>query len=106
WDPNFKGVWHLGDETGTTLSTADSTSNGNGTNHSATSASGQIDGAANVVSASSQYISVANSPLPADANTWTISAWLKPTSTALGSAITYPIVFGQGAGWRGLWLFP
>lgn len=54
WDTNFKLVQHLKD--GTTLSVSDSTTNANSiTNHSATAAAGEIDGAA-VFNGSSQYI--------------------------------------------------
>ncbi|MDO8469698.1 MAG: DUF2341 domain-containing protein [bacterium] len=84
WDTNYKGVWHL--PNGTTLTASDSTSNANnGTLQSApTATSGQIDGSGSFTSASSQYISTANSL--ASSQDFTISTWFK-TSTAGGTRI-------------------
>jgi len=80
WDSSYTAVYHLAD--GTTLNENDSTSNAyNGTNHSATAVSGQIDGAANF-SGSSQYFENAAANLPA-APDITISFWSRVTSAGL-----------------------
>ena len=52
WSNSFLGVYHLAD--GTTLNVNSSTGSNNGANHSATAASGQIDGAGAFASASTQ----------------------------------------------------
>jgi len=86
WDANYKGVWHL--PNGTTLSVADSTSNAqNGTNHSATATTGQIDGGAGLASASSQYIDASTGIPFTKTSAITAEAWVK-TSGATGSIIT------------------
>lgn len=54
WSNSFVGVWHLPD--GTTLTLKNSVDNVTGTNHSAGATTGQIDGAASFVKASTQYI--------------------------------------------------
>ncbi len=56
WSNSFVSVHHLKD--GTTLSVVDSAHALGTTNHSATATSGQIDGAASFVSASSQYAEI------------------------------------------------
>jgi|GEM_PF-2266606 hypothetical protein len=71
WDGNYKAVWHL--PNGSSLSAADSTSNGNnGTNNGFTPTSGQIDGAG-LTNGSSNIsfpnLSLANTP-------YTVSAWI------------------------------
>ena len=74
WDSNYKGVWHL--PNGTTLNLNDSTSNGNnGTNHGATAASGQVDGGANFVAASSQYVDAGSTNLNLTGNI-TLEEWV------------------------------
>ena len=94
WDSNYVGVWHLGPTTpnGSTLSLNDSTSYGNnGTNSSPAvtyTSSGEIDGAgAFVYNASTPtHITVATSTsLNTLTSAMTISVWVKPTSTDLGS---------------------
>lgn len=75
WSNNFISVYHLKD--GSTLSVTDSTGNHNGTNHSATAAPGQIDGAAAFASVSSQYIDGGSYAGPTQI---TLSAWVKATS--------------------------
>jgi RHS repeat-associated protein len=85
WDSNYKGVWHL--PNGTTLTAADSTSNGNnGTIGSGVSAtSGQIDGAA--AFSSSDIDAGANSSLYSPVIT--VSAWLNASSlTSLSTALS------------------
>ncbi len=75
WSNSFLGVYHVKD--GTTLSVADSAGLHNGTNSGATAATGQIDGCAGFVSASSQSIQVAGFVGPT-AVTYTI--WVKATT--------------------------
>lgn len=55
WDSNYKAVYHM--PNGTSLSATDSTSNANNCTptNSPTATTGQIDGAANFVAASTQY---------------------------------------------------
>ena len=78
WSNNFQGVYHL--TNGTTLNLADSTSLGNnGTNNGATATTGQIDGCANFVLASSQYINTGISSITGTAG-MTASAWINTTS--------------------------
>ncbi len=78
WDSNFKGVWHLKD--GTTLSGADSTSSAATWSFVATptATTGQIDGAGNFASASSQRAS--NGLNIAAFTAITFSAWVNATS--------------------------
>ncbi len=75
WSNGFLGVYHLKD--GTTLNVNSATGSNNGTNHSATAVAGQIDGAAALASASSQYIDCGNGMNPVGT---TLSAWVKATS--------------------------
>ena len=78
WDSGFQGVWHL--PNGSSLSAADSTSNGNnGPNTAATAASGQIDGAASF-DGSSQTINVGAMASTEGQSALTISAWVKPNA--------------------------
>lgn len=76
WSNSFISVYHLKD--GTTLSVADAVGTNNGTNHSATATAGQIDGACNVASASSQYIS-SNAGGTVNVG-FTLSVWVNGTS--------------------------
>lgn len=88
WDANFQAVWHLQD--GTTLSSADSTSQGhNGTVNGATATTGVIDGAGSF-SGASQYIDVGN--MGARPIKGTISMWVKAPALA-----NYPNTFTTGA---------
>lgn len=83
WNSNFVMVTHL--PNGTTLTAADSTSNANnGTLQGAPSAiTGQVDGGAAFVSASSQYVSMASaSSLNMGTNDWTGSFWIKTNNVA------------------------
>jgi hypothetical protein len=89
WSNSFNSVYHLKD--GTTLSVSDSTGNHNGTNHSATAATGQIDGGGGFVSASSQYIDCGFVWHIGGANA-TISAWVKATS--------FPNAYNGPFGWN------
>jgi hypothetical protein len=76
WSNKFGIVYHLKD--GTTLSLFESLAGtATGTNHSATATTGQIDGAAGFVAASSQYIDIGT---PALSSWFTVSAWVKATS--------------------------
>lgn len=79
WDSNFKGVWHLKD--GTTLGLTDSTSNANnGTNHGATATAGEIDGGANFVAASAQYIDNGSGSSLAITGALTVEGWINLVS--------------------------
>lgn len=79
WDANYQSVLHLAD--GSSLNVFDSTSNGNsGTNHSATATAGQIDGAANFVASSTEYISIGGLTNLAY-GTGSIEWWQRPTSS-------------------------
>lgn len=73
WDSNFKAVWHL--PNGTTLTGGDSTSNGlTGTlTNTPTASTGQVDGSANFVSGSSQYITRSN--ISNASNNFSITLW-------------------------------
>ena len=98
WDSNYKGVWHLSN--GSTLTTNDSTSNGNtGTNHGASAATGQIDGAASFNS-SSQYIQISNT---INIKQFSISAWFK-TSDGQQTSWRAIVSKNSGMGNRNFWL--
>src|SRR4051812_6202124 len=75
WTNSYLGVYHLKD--GTTLSVLDSLNSNNGTNHSATATTGQIDGGGGFASASSQYIDFGTGINPAAI---TLSIWAKATT--------------------------
>jgi RHS repeat-associated protein len=75
WDANYVGVWHL--PNGTTLSAADSTSNGNnGTVTGVTATSGQIDGGGNFNGSAK----IAIQPPGSLSSSFTIEEWAKPSS--------------------------
>ena len=98
WDPNYAGVWHLNEATGATV--IDATSNANdGTPEAgpAEASTGKIGGALdfNVVGPSTRI------EIPADASldltlytTWTMSAWVKPTSYV---GTKWPTVYQYGS---------
>jgi hypothetical protein len=78
WDSNYAAVYHLPD--GSTLNGNDSTVNAfNATNHNATAATGQIDGAANLASGSSgnQYLDSGAQSALDPAAAVTLEAWVK-----------------------------
>jgi hypothetical protein len=75
WTNNYITVYHLGN--GTTLNVNDSLNVANGTNNGATAVAGKVDGGANFVAASVQYISMATRTGPA---ALTMSCWAKATS--------------------------
>ena len=79
WDSNFKAIYHLRD--GTTLTASDSTGGNNGTlYHNPTASTGEIDGAAHFVSASTQTIDMGT---PRDfpiTTAWTAEAWVNPVA--------------------------
>ncbi len=94
WDSNFKGVWHLGN--GSTLTTNDSTSNGNnGTNNGATAGAGQVDGGASLDGAN-DYISVPNSSSLQPTGDFTITAWINPAKTENWQGIVFKSYIGGG----------
>jgi hypothetical protein len=80
WDSNYAGVWHLPD--GRSLTAKDSTQNANnGTlNNTPTPVPGQVDGAANFVAASSQYVDVGNGSSLQITGSITESIWLNVNS--------------------------
>lgn len=91
WNASYLGVYHLGN--GSTLSVADSTSQAaNGTNHSATATTGQIDGAANF-SGSSQYVTLPSTGFPTGASPFTVELWMKPGTNA-GKSVWWLGTFG------------
>ena len=84
WDSRFKGVWHF--RNGTTLSTNDSTANGNnGTNYGAIAAPGQINEGASF-NENSNYVDVGN--LGNFPTQGTIEFWMQPSSLS-----SYPNAF-------------
>jgi hypothetical protein len=86
----YAAVYHLAD--GSTLSLADSTANGiAGTNHGATAASGQIDGAA-AFNGSSQYVALGTPAALRPAGPMTVQAWIK----AAASQVSFPQVVSSG----------
>lgn len=99
----FGGVWHLanGSTLGNGTTTPDSTAGAFAfTINSATAVTGQIDGGASFVAASSQYLSSANAIV--SAYPFTIEAWFNPTtnntvttiaSHAKSGAATYDRLF-------------
>jgi hypothetical protein len=84
WDSSYKGVWHLGN--GSTLSGADSTSNGYTlTNNNGTTATSGVIGGAASFNGSNNYLS--NSSLSINAgSSITVSYWNYVTSANLQSA--------------------
>ncbi|MGA1844575.1 MAG: DUF2341 domain-containing protein [bacterium] len=99
WDGNFKGVWHLKEDTDET--NEDSTQYGNdGTPFgSPESTPGKIDGALNFnVPGDATRINIPSDPslnVP-DYSNWTMSAWVKPESYGSGE-IEWPMAYGFGA---------
>ncbi len=79
WSSSFLGVYHLKD--GTTLDVNSATGTRNGTNHSATAVSGQIDGAANV-NGSPQYVDIGTQTPTAAV---TLSAWVNSSNINTGT---------------------
>jgi hypothetical protein len=76
WNSTYVGVWHFGN--GTTLSTADSTSNNDATvNYGLTAAAGKIGGGANFNGSS-----YATTSLPANNNTYSVCWWVNMATVA------------------------
>lgn len=112
WPPAYAMVQHH--QNGTTISLLDATSNANnGTNHGATATSLVIDGAANFVQASSQYVNYGNGSSLEPTAAVSAEAWFKYTGTqvggqfpgilstvdrSLGSPSGYEILISQNAG--------
>lgn len=85
WDTNYKGVWHLTNGSSLASPTLDSTSNVNSGTLSATpptATTGQIDGGAAFVAASSMDIRPGAVILDSDA--FTYSAWIKTPASNTG----------------------
>ena len=82
WDTNHKGVWHLA--TDTSLSTSDSTTNGNnGNNTSASATTGKVDGGASYNGTTSKIIAPATSSLNIGSGSGiTMSTWVNPSAVA------------------------
>ncbi len=72
---SYLGFYPLGD--GTTLNVNSTTGSNNGTNNSATANTGQVNGGAGFVAASSQYIDLGNGIAPTSI---TLSSWIKAAS--------------------------
>jgi hypothetical protein len=84
WDSNYKLVMHGGD--GTTLSVADSTSNGvNGTNYSTTAVTGKVGGALSL-NGTSQYVDFGSSVAMPNSERYSLGCWVYP-KTITGYAI-------------------
>jgi hypothetical protein len=75
WDANYVYVSHL-KTVGGALDVSDSTGINSPVNHSATATPGQIDGSANFVSASSQYIDGGNNAVLDITTAVTLEAWI------------------------------
>ncbi len=78
WNSNYKAVWHL-------ATTAESTSGGYTLTpvNAPTTTTGQVDGAYNFVSASSQYMTNANAPV--SAYPITLESWFRLSSATFAS---------------------
>jgi len=96
WDSNYKGVWHL--TNGTTLNLIESTGVNNGTNHSATAATGKVQGGVSFVAASSQYFDVGSDASLNITGDITVEFWVNPTTTATQLLFTR-LVSGPGNGY-------
>ncbi len=96
WDGNYSGVWHLKEATDAT--NIDSTSNANdGTpQNSPAAATGKISGALNFEGATQTSVDVgtAGSLDLSQSASWTISAWVKPSTNYVDSE--YPILYTYG----------
>ena len=80
WDANYKGVWHLKENTG--VADADSTGVNPGTpQNSPTQVAGQVDGSLNFNAGSSQYVQVPNSASLQLNPSMTVSGWMKTGTT-------------------------
>ncbi len=75
WTNSFLGVYHLKD--GTTLNVNSSTGSNNGTNHGCTATPGQVDGAANFLSSSSNFVDLGTAINPTAV---TFTAWINASS--------------------------
>ncbi len=104
WDTNHKGVWHL--STDTSLSTTDSTTNGNGgVNTSASSTTGKVDGGASLNGTTSKIIAPATSSLNIGSGSGiTMSTWVNPNAVAGFSPI---LEYGNSGNYGvHLWNYP
>lgn len=80
WSNNYQGVYHL--PNGTVLTANDSTSNANNGTlvNTPTAIAGKIDGGANCVRASNQYINLGNPASLQITGNLTIECWVNPTT--------------------------
>ena len=83
WDANFKAVYHFG--SASSLGLADSASTNTLTNHSATAGAGIVGGGAQLVRASSQYLSAAASADVDLTGPLTVEAWALESSVPSGT---------------------
>ena len=81
WDSNYKGVWHLKEATGTTVSDSTATPNNGIPQGSPSQVAGKMDGSLNFDSASSQYVQVPNNTDLQLSTNMTVSAWVNTTSS-------------------------
>lgn len=94
WNTNYSSVWHFPD--GTTLGLNDSTGNGVTltNNNVATAGTGQIDGAVNLVRASSQSLST--TALPDFTTRFTFEGWINTNSTPVIAVTPFRTIFSKG----------
>ena len=98
WNSNYLGVYHLPD--GTTLSVVDSTAAHNGTNNGATAVAGEIDGGANFVAASSQYVDLGSGILFSKTTPFSVECWINTSLAASGQLMTNYNVNAGSPGWE------
>jgi hypothetical protein len=79
WDSHYVAVFHFPD--GSTLNIVDSTNTNTASNNGATAGSGQIDGAASFVQASSEDIDLGNNSALKISGPITLEAWVSFTGT-------------------------
>ena len=94
WDANYQGVWHLNQTPSSTKpDMLDSTAGANnGTSQGSTfptQVAGQIDGSLTFASASSNYISTANSFALTTNNSETVQVWIKTTTTLSNKVVGF-----------------
>jgi hypothetical protein len=104
WDANYKGVWHLKENTG--VNVADSTANANtGTpRNSSLQIPGQIDGSLNFSKALYQHVTI---PDAASLDFWgdmTVSGWMRTSTTDTQSRLIAAKWRSGGSYRRNYWL--
>lgn len=77
WDANFKGVWHLGEASGTLYDSTSNNNDGTGQNTPTYSVAGPIGNCLDFDAAASEYVSIVDSAeLRYSSGDWTIEAWV------------------------------